>query len=177
MTLVGPVCHYCRTPLQEYWNGTQQIMMCPEPHNREQRRRYALRGFLSVGTNLIHRMFDRCRYDGPSTEWEDEVTCDRCRGWQHETLATKTDKKARIEVNLNARLRRTAVVCAVDGGKNTFGDQVLCGKPLSRVRQRVAIKGPSGGAFDLVTCPRCWAKRPKYIIEAEASLVNPKTPM
>ena len=122
----------------------------------------------------VHRMFDRCRYDGPSTLWEDDVTCIRCRGWQKAN--PNYNSNTRIEVDLQLRLRRNATVCAVDGGRNTKGQDsithTLCGRPLDNARQRVANEGPKSGEFSLVTCPKCWAKRPKSIRAAEEKLLN-----
>lgn len=171
-----PTCQSCNSELVEMWNGSQQIMVCPEPHAVETRDRFSYRGFVMLGDPPpMHRMFDRCRYDGPATFWEDDVTCLRCRGWQ-QAQKKPNDDVTHIEINMNARLRREAVVCAVDGGRQTKrGNPVshtLCGKTLDKARQRVASQGPQSGYITLVSCPKCWEKRPKFIRDAEAKLLN-----
>ena len=153
----------------EMWRGTQQIIVSSGPHAEEQRVRYENMGFVAIETPITHRIFDKCRYGGPRTYWEDDVTCDRCRGWQ--LADAKSSANARREVDLNARQRREAIVCAVDGGRKTKDGKpvshTLCGKPLEKARQRVASKS---GRFPLVTCPECWDKRPEFIRQAEAKM-------
>ena len=171
----APTCPTCQTELVEMWKGTEQIMVCPEPHAVERRTRYVKLGYMMQdGPKPLHRMFDRCRYDGPSTLWEDDVTCLRCRGWQKAN--PEYDNNTRIEIDMLSRLRRNAIVCAVDGGRKTKGQDrithTLCGKPLEKARQRIARYGSKSGEFSLVTCQKCWDQRPDFIRIAEKKLLN-----
>ena len=172
-----PKCDECGATLGEMRNGNLQILICLQSHADNQREKYRRQGWVNPGTPIpTHRVFDRCLLNGPASRFENEVTCDSCKGWAFTPIedvpfieGTKRrplqELSQRIAVNIRNRIRRQATVCGISNNQSI---ETLCGKSLDKARQLV-----KSDSFTLVTCPECWEHRPKVIRDAELKLAGP----
>ncbi len=172
----APNCNDCGTSLGEMRKDDLQILICLEDHANSQREKYERQGWRVPQTPIAtHRIFDRCLLDGPASRFENEVTCEACRGWEFKPIEEipffkgtrrrpPQELSQRLSVNIRNRIRRGAKVCGIS---NNQSQETLCGKSLSQARQLV-----KADSFTLVTCPECWELRPKVIKEAETRLAN-----
>ena len=171
-----PRCKKCGTALGEMRNGNLQLLICLGDHARSQLEKYERQGWAIPETPIAtHRIFDRCLLDGPASRFENEVTCNACRGWGFTPIEEipfiegtrrrpSQELNQRLAVNIRNRIRRQAEVCGISNNKSV---KTLCGRPLDNARQLV-----KADSFTLVTCPECWEHRPKVISEAEERLAN-----
>ena len=171
-----PKCEECGSTLGEMRKGNLQLLVCLNDHARHQREGYERQGWAIPETPIAtHRIFDRCLLDGPASRFENEVTCDACRGWEFTPIEeisfiegtrrrASQDLNQRLATNIRNRIRREARVCGISNSKSV---KTLCGRTLHKTRQLAKVD-----SFSLVTCQQCWDHRPKVIREAEERLAN-----
>ena len=172
----APKCEECSATLGEMRKEDLQILICLDDHARSQRDKYERQGWSVPQTPIAtHRIFDRCLLGGPASRFENEVTCEACRGWEFKPIEDipfikgtrrrpSQELNQRLSINIRNRVRREARVCGISNSRSV---ETLCGRPLTRARQLVRAD-----SFTLVTCPECWELRPKVIRDAEERLAN-----
>ena len=130
-----PKCDECGAKLGEMRKDDLQLMICLEQHALDQREKYERQGWTIPETPIAtHRLFDRCLLDGPTSRFENEVTCNSCKGWEFIDLQqipyiAGTRRRAsqalnqRITTNLRNRMRRQVKVCGVSNNRSV---KTLC---------------------------------------------------